>query len=316
MTALESHQLERPDATIRYWSGGRPDATTVVLLHGATLDHHAWDPQVDALHDRFQLVVPDLRAHGESTGTFTFAAAVDDTLALLEALPSRRVVLVGLSLGANIAQAVVRRRPDLAHALVVADATCNTAARHPLAVPMTVGLLNSQAMLPGDTFARHAANRTALDPDVRSYAFAVNAHRSNGETVAILASLLTGALHPDPEYRTPVPLLLVHGEHDHMGDIAADTAAWARREPLGESAVIPQAGHASNLDNPEAFTAVLLEFLDRVVPPLELVADGPTPDRSADNRAPRDVVASPGCSARGRPDRHASGPPVGFSARW
>ncbi|MDT0349770.1 alpha/beta fold hydrolase [Pseudonocardia charpentierae] len=67
MTALESHQLERPDATIHYWSGGRLDATTIVLLHGATLDHHAWDPQVDALHDRFQLVVPDLSAHGEST---------------------------------------------------------------------------------------------------------------------------------------------------------------------------------------------------------------------------------------------------------
>jgi pimeloyl-ACP methyl ester carboxylesterase len=144
-------------------------------------------------------------------------------------------------------------------------------------------------MLPGDTFARHAANRTALDPDARSYAFAVNAHRSNSETVAILASLLTGALHPDPEYRTPVPLLLVHGEHDHMGDIAADTAAWARREPLGESAVIPQAGHASNLDNPEAFTAVLLEFLDRVVPPLELVADGPILDRSADTRRRRGI---------------------------
>jgi 3-oxoadipate enol-lactonase len=290
MTALDSHQLERPDATIHYWSGGRPDATTVVLLHGATLDHHMWNPQVDALHDRFQLVVPDLRAHGESTGTFTFAAAVDDTLALLEALPARRVVLVGLSLGANIAQAVVRRRPDLAHALVVADATCNTVARHPLAVPLTVGLLNSQAMLPGDTFARHAANRTALDPDARSYAFAVNAHRSNGETVAILASLLTGALHAEPEYRTQVPLLLVYGEHDQMGDIASDTAAWARREPLGESAVIPEAGHASNLDNPEAFTAVLLEFLDRVVPPLELVADGATPDRSAHNRRRRGIT--------------------------
>ena len=54
--------------------------------------------------------------------------------------------------------------------------------------------------------------------------------------------------------------------------------------------MIPQAGHASNLDNPEAFTAVLLEFLDRVVPPLELVADGATPDRSAHNRRRRGIT--------------------------
>ena len=288
-TELDHHHLERPDATIHYWRGGTTGAATVVLLHGATLDHHAWDPQIDALRARFPLVVPDLRAHGRSTGTFTFAAAVDDILALLEALPTRRVVLVGLSLGANIAQEVVRRRPDVAHALVVADATCNSGARHPLAVPMTVGLLNTQAMLPGDAFARHAAHQTALDPDVRTYALTVNAHRSNNETVAILASLLTGALRPDPDYRTPVPLLLLRGDRDQIGDIATGTAAWARREPLAEYAVIPQAGHASNLDNPEAFTEALLDFLDRLVPPLELVAAGaderPT-DRGRRGRSP------------------------------
>jgi pimeloyl-ACP methyl ester carboxylesterase len=154
---------------------------------------------------------------------------------------------------------------------------------------MTVGLLNTQAMLPGDAFARHAAHQTALDPDVRTYALTVNAHRSNNETVAILASLLTGALRPDPDYRTPVPLLLLRGDRDQIGDIATGTAAWARREPLAEYAVIPQAGHASNLDNPEAFTEALLDFLDRLVPPLELVAAGaderPT-DRGRRGRSP------------------------------
>jgi 3-oxoadipate enol-lactonase len=39
----------RPDATIRYWTGGAPDALPVVFLHAATLDHRAWHPQTDAL---------------------------------------------------------------------------------------------------------------------------------------------------------------------------------------------------------------------------------------------------------------------------
>jgi 3-oxoadipate enol-lactonase len=252
-----------------------------VLLHGATLDHHAWAPQFEALHDHFQLVAPDLRAHGESTGTFEFEAAVADTVALLDELPARRVVLVGLSLGANIAQEVVRRRPDLVHALVVADATCNAAVRHPLAVPMTIGLLNVQAMLPGDRFARHAVNQTALDPRVRTYAAQANARRTNGETVAILTSLLAGALRPDPDYRTPVPLLLVRGERDQIGDIARGTTAWARREQLAEYALIPEAGHTSNLDNPQAFNEVLTTFLDRVVPTLELAGDRRTAGQPA-----------------------------------
>ena len=181
MTPLHPHDLARPDATIRYWTGGTAGAPTVVLLHGATLDHRAWSPQVDALQDRFQLVVPDLRAHGASIGHFDFDDAVEDVLALLDKLPARRVVLVGLSLGANIAQAVVQRDPDRVHALVIADATCNTAARQPLLASMTVAALTAQAMLTGDGFAQHAANLTATDPGARAYVLEANAHRSNRE---------------------------------------------------------------------------------------------------------------------------------------
>ena len=62
-----------------------------------------------------------------------------------------------------------------------------------------------------------------------------------------------------------MPALLIWGEFDRIGDIASGTPAWARREPLAEHAVIPGAGHLSNLDNPEAFNEVLEEFLRGVV---------------------------------------------------
>jgi 3-oxoadipate enol-lactonase len=62
-----------------------------------------------------------------------------------------------------------------------------------------------------------------------------------------------------------VPALLVHGQLDHLGDIALSIRAWAQREPLADNVLIPAAGHASNLDNPKAFTAMLLAFLDRVL---------------------------------------------------
>ena len=277
MAPLEPHGLVRPDATIRYWTGGAAGGRVVVLLHGATLDHRAWAPQAEVLRERFGLVVPDLRGHGESTGSFDFDAAVHDVFALLDELPIGRVVLVGLSLGGNLAQEVVRRAPDRVSALVVADAMCNTGARHPLATSLTVAALNAHVMLPGDHFARHAAQMIALDPRVQRYALDANAHRPNRETVRILTSLLSGALRPEQDYRLPVPALLVHGQFDHLGDIALSTRAWAQREPLAEYAVIPAAGHASNLDNPAAFTAALLAFLDRVLPPTDEEETPPSP---------------------------------------
>jgi pimeloyl-ACP methyl ester carboxylesterase len=266
MTFVDRYDLVRPDATLRYWTAGAAGCPTLVLLHGATLDHRAWAPQVEALQGRFRLVVPDLRGHGESTGSFNFEAAVQDVFALLDALPAGRVVLVGLNLGGNLAQEVVRRAPNRLSAIVVADATCNTGARHPLATALTVAALNGHAMLPGNHFARYAAQMIALDPQVQRYALDANADRPNAETVRILTSLLTGALRPEQDYRLPVPALLLHGQSDHLGDIAMSTQAWAQREPLAEYVVIPAAGHASNLDNPVAFTAAVEAFLDRALP--------------------------------------------------
>lgn len=283
MTELHSHDLARPDATIRYWTGGAADAPTVVFLHGATLDHRAWHPQTDALRRRFRVVAPDLRGHGSSTGRFDFTAAVQDILALLDHLAAPPVVLVGLSLGANIAQGVIRRRPDLVGGLVAADTTCNTADRHPLAAASTVAALRVQAMWAGNGFARQAARASAIDPQVQAYVMEVNAHRSNEETIDILTCLLTTALQPDPSYRLPVPALLVHGELDHIGDIATDMRAWARREPLATYAVIPGAGHTSNLDNPAVFTHLLVEFIDQMPPLADIepppdLSDGHSPD--------------------------------------
>jgi pimeloyl-ACP methyl ester carboxylesterase len=274
MTPLRGHHLVRPGSTIRYWSGGA-GSTTVVFLHGATLDHHSWTPQTDALRDRYHVVAPDLRGHGASTGRFDFAAAVEDALALVEQLPARQVVLVGLSLGANIAQEVVRRRPDSVLALVAADTTCNTAARHPLAASFTIAAVQSQAALAGNGFARQAAQATATDPQVQQYVMDVNAHRTNSETVGILTSLLTSALRAEPGYRLPVPALLVHGQQDHIGDISTSMRGWAEREPLARYAVVPDAGHASNLDNPGHFTSLLTAFLGEVAHPAGFAeADG------------------------------------------
>src|SRR3954451_14769701 len=206
MTALSPHALERPDATLRYWISqpSAPSANpTLVLLHGATLDHHAWAPQIAALRDRFPLVAPDLRGHGESTGRFDFTAAVDDIEALLEVLPADQVVMVGLSLGGNIAQELVRRNNPHVRAMMIADATCNTAARNPFAASMGVAALQVQATVDGPGFAQRAARATAKDPQGQHDALEPNRPRSAHETVHILASLLTNAFRPDPDYGAP-----------------------------------------------------------------------------------------------------------------
>lgn len=159
--------------------------------------------------------------------------------------------------------------------LVVADAISNTRVRHPLATALTVAALNSHAMLPGDHFAWHAARLIALDPPVQRYALYANAppepgDRPHPDLVAQGGAATAAGLPPAGT------ALLVHGQFDHLGDIALSTRAWAQREPLADYVVIPAAGHASNLDNRAAFTAALLDFLDRVLPPQQEETPRPT----------------------------------------
>jgi 3-oxoadipate enol-lactonase len=256
-------ELIRPDARIRYRMSGPATAPAVVFLHGSTLDGESWAGQVEAIEQDYRVVVPDLRGHGESTmdGRFEFEAAVEDVLALLDEIDAERIALVGLSLGGNIAQEIVYRRPERVDALVVADATCNTAPRNPLQVPMTLSFLAAQTMTSRSRFLQRAAAATAQEEEVRQYVLDVNENRSVAETLRILMSLVNDALHPDPDYRLPVPTLLIHGDGDRVGDIAGSTPEWAAREPLAEYVVVPDAGHASNQDNPEAFNAALTAFL-------------------------------------------------------
>ena len=268
-TDTERRELIRPGATIAYWVSGPERAPVVLLLHGATLDHRAWDAQVDELTPQYHVVVPDLRGHGESTleGAFRFDDAVDDVAALLDAVDTGApIALGGLSLGGNIAQEIVHRDPQRVDALIVADSTCNTASRHPLAAPLTIAALSAMALGGRERFMQHAAAVTSPNDDVRQYVLDANEDRTTLEVLQILTSLLDQSLHPEPDYRLPIPTLLVNGVDDRVGDIVAGSQEWAVRDPMVELVVIPGAGHASNQDNPAAFTAALTAFLDRALP--------------------------------------------------
>jgi len=198
---------------------------------------------------------------------FRFDDAVDDVAALLDAVDTGApIALGGLSLGGNIAQEIVHRDPLRVDALVVADSTCNTASRHPLAAPLTIAALSAMALSGRERFMQHAAAVTSPHDDVRRYVLDANEDRTTLEVLQILTSLLDQALHPEPDYRLPIPTLLVNGVDDRVGDIVTGSQEWAVRDPMVELVVIPGAGHASNQDNPAAFTAALTAFLDRALP--------------------------------------------------
>jgi 3-oxoadipate enol-lactonase len=98
--------------------------TAVVLVHGFTLDARMWDDQVAALRDMAVVVRYDARGFGRSSAPAAGVAYSHsaDLLALLDHLGVARALLVGLSMGGQIALNTALLAPDRTHGLILLDA--------------------------------------------------------------------------------------------------------------------------------------------------------------------------------------------------
>ena len=258
------------------WTRGA-GSCDVLFLHGVGDHSRVFDPVLDALPPGARGLALDLRGHGDSAwsdaGDYSRAAFRSDLDQVLSDLSGDRLVLVGHSLGGALALELAADRPDrlagvclldvgpavepaalqrLEAGLVAAaqefasfdDYTASLGERYWLAEPRSL-----------ERFARHAARAAAsggVQPKLDPAARGVLRERTDGESG--WAQLR----------RVACPVLVVR---------AVGSAVLARPVaqrmvdalPDGRLCEIPRAGHALLLDNPQAVTSAVIEFLRSVL---------------------------------------------------
>ena len=104
--------------------GGDSDKRTFVLLHGGAAHAHWWDSVAPLLTPYGRVLALDFRGHGRSqwerSGNYGPPAYLKDVRGLIDSLGTR-VVLVGHSMGAAVAQWAAVTHPELLDALVFVD---------------------------------------------------------------------------------------------------------------------------------------------------------------------------------------------------
>jgi pimeloyl-ACP methyl ester carboxylesterase len=244
---------------------GRP----VVLLHAFPLSSRMWEAQRPPLEPRCRLVTPDLRGFGASAPGAddpSLDLMADDVAALLDRLELPRVVLGGLSMGGYVAMAFVRRHPGRVAALVLADTKAG--ADPPPAVANRLRI--------ADTLLAEGSTRVLLE-EVAPGLVGETTKECRPEVLEEIQLLIEKcdpaaaawaqramAARPD-SFDTlraiAVPTLVVVGEEDELAP-PAEAEAMAAAVPGGRGQfVIRAAGHLSNLEMPDVFTAVLTAFL-------------------------------------------------------
>lgn len=230
----------------------------LLWLHGAG-GAGPWRPWLDALAERFRVIVPDHPGFGasdEAEWLEGFDDLVYHYLDLLATLGLSRVQVVGHSLGGWIAAELAVAHPEVVERLVLVDPI---GLRH-LERPVT------------DLFALTEAQSTRLVYHDPALADAELANESTAEMImqriknqTTFARLSWNPYLYNPHlrrrlYRITMPTLLVWGRHDRV--LPLETAElWTTGIPQARLAVVEECGHAPQREQPQELVRLVTEFL-------------------------------------------------------
>ena len=247
--------LDRDGVKIHYEVHG--DGPALLLTHGFSSTGQMWAGQVEPFSKHFKVITWDMRGHGATDypadpAAYSEEATVADMAALLDAVGAKTAIIGGLSLGGYMSLAFHRAHPERTRALLIIDTGPgykNDEAR---------AGWNANAAKTADRFDRDGLGRLATGSvetrTVRHRDATGLAHAARG----MLAQRDARVIESLP--RIAVPSLVVVGADD--APFIAASGYMAAKIPGATLVTIPDAGHAANIDQPEAFNAAVLGFLD------------------------------------------------------
>lgn len=245
----------------------RGEGPAILFIHGYPLDRSIWRAQIDAL-EGFRRIAPDLRGMGQSDAPdlgYSMSIYAADLAALLDVLGVDEVVLCGLSMGGYIALEFLRQRRSRVRGLVLmdtrAEADTPEIRRSRDAAAATAkergAAAIADAMLPKVLAAATLGRRPDLAERLRSLMAGTPVPGIVGALAAMRDREGSEALL---ETLAPIPTLVVVGEADGVTP-PAQARAMAAAIPGAKLAIIPGAGHLPPLEQPDATTERLREFL-------------------------------------------------------
>ncbi len=256
--------LDTPRGAIGYDEAG--SGQPVLLLHGFPHDRTLWSAQLAAPPAGARLIALDLPGFGESASAEVPSLDhwADWVAGAMDALQLSSAVIGGLSMGGYLAFAMWRRHPQRIHGLVLADtrAGADTLEGHDKRVAMQAMVLKqgpaaiAEAMLPGMV----GKTTREKNPRVVEYLDAMMRRASAGAIHDALDALRTRPDSTPTLAGISVPTLVICGDEDVLTPVK-ESEALRDGIPDAQLAVIPGAGHASCVEHPAAFTALLSGFI-------------------------------------------------------
>lgn len=246
---------------------------TIVFAHGFLMTHEMYRAQIEALKDRFRCIAYDHRGHGRSQATaggYEMDNLYMDAVTLIETLGYAPCHFVGLSTGGFVGLRLAIRRPDLLKSLVLidtsAEAETDSQLRQYNMLLYTFRFLGwrpviGQVMskLYGAKFLNDPVRRSELEkwrqimtahdrPALFQFGKGIFARESVVEELGQITHPTT-IIVGETDVATPLP------RSQKMASLIPDAHLH----------IIPDSGHSSPVEEPEAVTAVMQQFYEQVI---------------------------------------------------
>ena len=251
-------------------SGSDPARAPVVMLHGIGGGKAQWTAQLEALAAAgWRAIAWDMPGYGESAmpdGRYAFPELASALMRMLDALAIAKAVVVGHSMGGMVALEAYAQFPERIRGLVL---SCTTAAFGSADGTFQRKFLDDR-LQPLDAGHGMAAVAAGQIPRMMSRSAPQSAR---DQAIDIMSGV------PEATYRAALGCLVAFDRREALGMIdvpvlalaaAADALSppavmerMASRIDGAEFAVLADCGHLANLECPDAFSAAVLEFVDR-----------------------------------------------------
>lgn len=263
---MTEHVLE--GTGIHYSLSGNPSRETIVFLHPAFTSKEAFSTLSDLLREDYQLIALDLPGHGRSQG-HDVEGGLEKTSSHVKSILTlhgcSEAHLVGVSVGALIAQDFANRFPDSTKSLCAVGGYDINNYDHRVAAAQRGQQMRFliQAFVSIPWFARTNARISTWTPQAAEEFEAMN--RTFTRRSLRHFQSLSSIMNQQATGNRPYPLALVVGEHDTplARELSHD---WHQREKESTFTVIANAGHCAQMDAPAALYQFLSRFLKEGTP--------------------------------------------------
>ena len=242
---------------------------TIVFGHSLLFSGRMFDNQVNALKDRYRCVTFDFRGQGWSEVTrdgYDMDTLYEDAAELLERLNCAPCHFLGFSMGGFVGMRLAIRRPELVKSLMLVDTSADPEPEENLLKYRLLSLIArwigpwavASSVMPimfGESFLNDPA-RVELRKEWRQH---LVANHRIGVARAVMGVITRQGMHNELD-RIRVPTLIIVGEQD-IGTVPEKSERMHARIPNSRLVIIPNAGHMTPVEEPEAVNGALEEFL-------------------------------------------------------